>query len=259
MSFSIGSLETKWKFLVVDNLNESVLGADFIESHHTTSWGISGDNLWLDDLGIPLTNTKNVLMVSEQNHLPVVAKCTVELPPRHQVIIPLRTKDKSCKNGVFEPTKTPGGVLLSKTAVQGGKDGSFWVKAVNLTSSSVTIFKNQRTGTISEIEDMSEPFHLNSRKQKRTVYNINTHTSCAASTLNEIGVDLRGNVSKNQTYSIFRGQSSKIDFAHFFSIRSLMCLEMFCILYEVIRLLIFEKIRIYTYPCEITILVSKYA
>ena len=94
-------------------------------------------------------------MVSEQNHLPVVAKCTVELPPRHQVIIPLRTKDKSCKNGVFEPTKTPGGVLLSKTAVQGGKDGSFWVKAVNLTSNSVTIFKNQRTGTISEIEDMS--------------------------------------------------------------------------------------------------------
>ncbi len=92
----------------------------------------------------------------------------------------------------FVPTtcKTPGGVLLSKTAVQGGKDGSFWVKAVNLTSNSVTIFKNQRTGTISEIEDMSEPFHLNSRKQKRTVYNINTHISCAASTLNEIGVDL---------------------------------------------------------------------
>ena len=99
MSFRIGSLETKWKFLVVDNLNESVLGADFIESHHTTSWGISGDKLWLDDLGIPLTGTKNVRKVSEQNHLPVVAKCTVELPPRHQVIIPLRTKDKSCKNG----------------------------------------------------------------------------------------------------------------------------------------------------------------
>ena len=176
MSFSIGSLETKWKFLVVDNLNESVLGANFIESHHTTSWGISGDKLWLDDFGIPLTGTKNVRMVSEQNHLPVVAKCTVELPPRHQVIIPLRTKDKSCKNGVFEPTTTPGGVLLSKTAVQGGKDGSFWVKAVNLTSNSVTIYSYQRTGTISEIEDMSEPFHLNSRKQKRTVYNINTHT-----------------------------------------------------------------------------------
>ncbi len=200
MSFRIGSLETKWKFLVVDNLNESVLGADFIESHHTTSWGISGDKLWLDDLGIPLTGTKNVRMVSEQNHLPVVAKCTVELPPRHQVIIPLRTKDKSCKNGVFEPTKTPGGVLLSKTAVQGGKDGSFWVKAVNLTSNSVTIFKNQRTGTISEIEDMSEPFHLNSRQQQRAVYNINTHTSCAASTLNEIGVDLsKSELSSSQS------------------------------------------------------------
>ncbi len=58
------------------------------------------------------------------------------------------------------------------------------VKAVNLTSNSVTIFKNQRTGTISEIEDMymSEPFHLNSRNQKRTVYNINTHSSCTVIT-----------------------------------------------------------------------------
>ena len=56
-------------------------------------------------------------MVSEENHSPVVAKCTVELPERHQVIIPMRTKDKSCKCGLFEPTKTPGGVLLSKKAV----------------------------------------------------------------------------------------------------------------------------------------------
>ncbi len=87
VSFSTGSLETKWKFLVVDNLNESILGADFIESHHTTSWDIADDKLWLDDLGIPRTGTKNVRMVSEQSHSPVAAKCTVELPPRHQVII----------------------------------------------------------------------------------------------------------------------------------------------------------------------------
>ena len=86
----------------------------------------------------------------------------------------MRTKDKSCKSGLFEPTKTPGGVLLSKTAVEGGKDGSFWVRAVNLTSNPVTPYKNQRTGIISEIEDRSEPLHLNPREETSTVSNVRT-------------------------------------------------------------------------------------
>ena len=141
------------------------------------------NKLWLDELPIPLTSTKNVRMVSEENHLPVVAKCTVELPARHQVIIPMRTKDKSCKCGLFQPTKTPDGVFLSKTAVQGGKDGCFWVKAV-------TIFENQRTGIISQIEDMSEPFHLNSKKETSAVCSVKTHNSNTTVTLNEIGVHL---------------------------------------------------------------------
>ena len=113
-----------------------------------------------------------------------------ELPARQQVIIPIRTKYKSCKCGLFEPTKTPDGVLLSKTAVQGGKDGCFWVKAVNLTPNSVTIFKNQRTGIISQIEDMSEPFHLNSKKETSAVSSVKTHNSKTTVTLKEIGVDL---------------------------------------------------------------------
>ena len=37
MNFSLGALATNWKFLAVDNLNESVLGADFIENRHTKS------------------------------------------------------------------------------------------------------------------------------------------------------------------------------------------------------------------------------
>ena len=105
VNLSLGALATIWKFLVVDNLNESVLGADFIESHYTKSWGITDNKLWLDELPIPLTSTKNVRMVSKENHSPVVAKCTVELPARHQVIISMRTKDKSCKCSLFEPTK----------------------------------------------------------------------------------------------------------------------------------------------------------
>ena len=102
----------------------------------------------------------------------------------------MRTKDKSPKSGLFEPTTTPGGVLLSKTVVQGGKDGCFWVKAVNLTANSVTIFKNQRTGIISQIEDVSEPFHLNATKETPTVSNVKTNNSNTTSLLNELGVEL---------------------------------------------------------------------
>jgi hypothetical protein len=198
VNLSLGSLKTSWKFLVVDNLKESVLGADFIESHYTTSWGIADNKLWLDDVGIPLMGIKNVGMVRDNKHSPIVAKCTVELPARHQAIIPMRTKDKSCKSGLFEPTKTPGGVLLSKTAVEGGKDGSFWVQAVNLTSNPVTLYKNQRTGIISEIEDMSEPLHLNPREETSTV--------CATSMLSEISVDL----SKNELNSFQSKQLEKL-------------------------------------------------
>ena len=36
----LGGAQTKWNFLVVDDLRDSVLGADFIESHHESSWGI---------------------------------------------------------------------------------------------------------------------------------------------------------------------------------------------------------------------------
>ena len=60
VNLSLGALATNWKFLVVNNLNESVLGADFIESHYTNSWGITDNKLWLDELPIPLTSTKNV-------------------------------------------------------------------------------------------------------------------------------------------------------------------------------------------------------
>ena len=162
--------------------------------------------MWLDDAGIPLMGIKNVGMVRDDNHSPVVAKCTVELPARHRAIIPMRTKDRSCKSGLFEPTKTPGGVLLSKTAVEGGKDGSFWVRAVNLTSNPVTLYKNQRTGIISEIEDMSEPLHLNPREETSTVSNVRTDHGCATSMLSEIGVDL----SKNELNSFQSKQLEKL-------------------------------------------------
>ena len=38
-------------------------------------------------------------------------------PARNQVLIPMRTKDRDCMVGLFESTRTPGGVLMTKTVV----------------------------------------------------------------------------------------------------------------------------------------------
>ena len=66
----------------MDNLQESVLGANFLESHYTSSWGIADTKLWLDNVRIPLMGIKDVGMGRDDSHSPVVAKCTVELPTR---------------------------------------------------------------------------------------------------------------------------------------------------------------------------------
>ena len=135
-------------------------------------------------------------MVKENNHTPVVAKCTVELPARYQTINPIRTKDKSSKSGQFEPTKPPGGVLLSKTVVEEDTNGSLWVRAVNLTTYPVTLYKNQRAGIIPEFSELSEPFHLTSGEngQTSTISNVKTPCSGSATSMtSEIGVELRNN------------------------------------------------------------------
>lgn len=184
----LGNLETSWKFLVVDNLKESVLGADFIENHHKDSWGIANNKFWLDNVGIPLTELHTVRVLKEDSHSPVIAKCTVELPARHQVVIPMRTKDKSCKTGLFEPTKSPGGILMSKTAVQGSKDGSFWIRVVNLTYNNVTIYKNQKTGILSDINEVSEPLNAQSNTAP-AVSGVQSRRETELS-LEELGIDL---------------------------------------------------------------------
>ena len=63
-------------------------------------------------------------------------------------MIPMRCKEK--KTGLFESTRTPSGVLLKKTVVD-NSDCNFWIKAVNLTETPVTLYKNQRVGVITEI------------------------------------------------------------------------------------------------------------
>ena len=102
VTLELGGVQTKWNFLVVDDLRESVLGADFIESHHESSWGIRDGVLWLDDWKIPLVNHCKCSSVWVENYSPVVARCTVELPARNQVLIPMRTKDGDCRVGLFE-------------------------------------------------------------------------------------------------------------------------------------------------------------
>ena len=156
---NLGTVETKWKFLVVDNLLENVLGADFIEGNHSSSWGIHENAFWLDARRIPLVTSRNAQRcnrVKAEKYSPVVARCTVELPARHQVIIPMKTKSKDSRSGLFESTRTPGGVLMTKTLVYTKENGGFWVKAVNLSSSPVTLFKNQKVGRLVDVETFSE-------------------------------------------------------------------------------------------------------
>jgi hypothetical protein len=95
LSLNLGRLNTTWKFLFVENMTESVLGADFIAEHHKGSWAFKNNKLWFDDIAIPLIDTQQVRIVKGDNSCPVIAKCTVELPARHQLVIPMRTKDRT--------------------------------------------------------------------------------------------------------------------------------------------------------------------
>ncbi len=189
VSLRLGNLSSNWKFLVDENLSESVLGADFIAEHHKDSWGFKGNILWLDEKVIPLTETQPVRVIREDKLCPVIAKCTVDLPARHQTLIPMRTRDRTSQGGMFESCKTPGGVLLTKTVVQPSKDGSFFVKAVNLNYQNVTLFKNQKIGTLSGIQQI---FDTADESQTRNDKNptISAIHSKDSDLLKEIGVDL---------------------------------------------------------------------
>ena len=71
VSLSLGFMNTSWNhcwnIVVVENLQESVLGADFIENRYSKSRGVTDNRL---HTGYPLQ--------------PVIAKCAVNLPARHQ-------------------------------------------------------------------------------------------------------------------------------------------------------------------------------
>jgi len=65
----------------------------------------------------------------------------------------MRTEDGDSRTGLYEPTRTPGGLLMSKTVVDGVKEGRFWVKAVNLSDENAMLFKTQKVGILSSIDD----------------------------------------------------------------------------------------------------------
>lgn len=148
-----------------------------------------------NNIRIPFIGVQKVRTVQEGSHTLVVTRYTIELPARHQVLIPMCTKDKDPKDDLFESTKTPGGVLMTKTAVKGSKDSSFWVKAINLTFDTVTIFKNQRTCVLSDIEDISKPMNANIKKQIPSVSSNKNENNIES--LKELEIDL----SKNQLSS----------------------------------------------------------
>ena len=181
---SFGKFQTTWKFLVVENTSESVLGADFIDSHHTESWGISNGKLWLDKAEIPLAVENKCAAVTLDSYAPVVARCTVELQARHQVLISMRCKEiRVFSLNLLEPQ----GVLLSKTLISICRHGDFWVKAVNLSQSLITLYTNQKLDTVTAVDSVSE--HL-SEGEENTPLARGVTQSNKAQVLNNLGIDL---------------------------------------------------------------------
>jgi len=98
------------------------------------------------------------------------------------------TKDGDSRTGLFESTRAPGGVLLSKTVVDGDKNGGFWVKAVNLSDKTVMMFKNQKVGILSDIDDCSEPLNHALGTDCPTVSYVKS--DLPDENLEELGIDL---------------------------------------------------------------------
>ena len=159
VNVEIGTLTTCWTFLVVDGISSrAVLGIDFIRAHAGDSWGFSKGQIYLGKYWLPIQQESTY---KEWNR-PAVARCAVTLPPRSQILIPMRSKDKlSTDTGIFE-----GGVLFSKSVNNGDQHGQFWARAVNLTNETLNIFKNQRVGTISSVQSISPCINVHSEGDK---------------------------------------------------------------------------------------------
>ena len=110
----------------------------------------------------------------------------------------MRTQDKTTHDGVFESHKTPGGVLLKKAVVQPKRDGSFLVQAVNLNPQPVTLFKNQKIGTLSSFDEVSNnpsDYHGTTEQQP----NISSVQTGSVNPLHNLGVDFdQSKLSQNE-------------------------------------------------------------
>ena len=81
-------------------------------------------------------------------------------------------------------------MLLSKTVVDGEKDGGFWVKAVNLSDENVMLFKNQKVGILTDIVDCSVPLNTSSGTDCPTVSYVSDDLH--KRNLEGVGIDLSG-------------------------------------------------------------------
>ena len=134
---------------------------------------------------IPLVSSPTCEAIYRDTYALEAACCTVELPATHRVMIPMRSKEK--KSGLFESTRAPIGVLLTKTMVD-SSDCNFWVKAVNLTETSVMLYKNQRAGVNTEVDCVSDPL-----KDKETLSMSQVNTQRDEDIIEKRGIDLSRN------------------------------------------------------------------
>ena len=151
----MSSLETNWQFLVVKGITVAVvLGVDFIKANHKCRWGVADGSWWFDNTEIPLWHPPEQTAGEQQSV--AVCHCKVDIQPRHQTIIQMRTLDRSSGTGmVFESKGVPQGVLLSKTLVNPKENGKFFVRAINYSTETITLFKNQKLGAVEQSETIT--------------------------------------------------------------------------------------------------------
>jgi len=141
---------------VVKGITSAVVirvGVDFICAHSQKAWGVRNGMWYFDETRIPLWQEPQSLAQTKR----VVSCCTVDLEPRQQTVLSMRTKDRSAGPAmVFETQGLPQGILLSKILVEPGQRGGFYVRAVNYSTERVTVFKNQKLGVVEPVDEFVE-------------------------------------------------------------------------------------------------------
>ena len=117
LRYKIGSVDMKYEVLVSEAIEEIIFGADWLSDHHCI-WDFDKATIYLRDCEqprpVPLLMTKHRPCVRR-----IFAKESVEIPPRSQIDIPVKSvwthMPPTAVNWLVEPREYRTGVLLART------------------------------------------------------------------------------------------------------------------------------------------------